>query len=63
LWWILPDGLADGLADGFPRQVKFEALQRKYDNDLGGLIELRLQLAEAKARVDEYETKFGKIGS
>ena len=38
-------------------EVKYEALREKYDKDLAGLIELRLEAAEAKAKLAEYEQR------
>ena len=36
-------------------EVKFESLRAKYDTDLANLIEVRLELAEAKARIEQLE--------
>mmetsp|Transcript_3456 Transcript_3456/g.7438 ORF Transcript_3456/g.7438 Transcript_3456/m.7438 type:complete len:88 (-) Transcript_3456:326-589(-) len=38
-------------------EVKYEALRENYDADLASLIEARLQAAEAKAKLAEYEAK------
>ena len=36
-------------------EVKYEELRQKYDNDMNKMIELRLQLAEYKAKLAEHE--------
>ena len=38
-------------------EVKYEALRAKYDEDLASLIELRLQSAEDRAKLAEYEQR------
>ena len=40
-------------------EVKYEQLREKYDADLASLIEVRLQAAEAHARLREYEEALG----
>ena len=44
-------------------EVKYEDLKREYDADLAELIELRLEAAEAKAKLKEYEAMASRGGS
>lgn len=43
-------------------QVRFEDLRRKYDADMRGMIEIKLQCAEACARVKELEGELARRG-
>ena len=36
-------------------EVKYGALRTKYDADMASLVEVRLELAEAKSKIEKYE--------
>ena len=46
---------ADAVAFSLPRVSQVVQLQGRYDTDLQGLIELRLEHAEAKERISDLE--------
>ena len=43
-------------------EVKYEELRLKYDTDMRGLIDLKLEAAEARARIEDLEEELEEVG-